>query len=143
MSKWPPRNSLNRPVPDAQSGYASPLRRAKGLGSARSGSGHWRLQRTTAVALIPLSVWFLAALIAQVSADRATASAWLGRPWVALPMILFLVVLFQHTRLGLQVILEDYIHSDRLKFALVTTVQAGCYLLMAIGIFSILLVALR
>lgn len=142
MSEWNRQDPINRPTPDASSGHAGPLRRAIGLGSAKSGTQHWWLQRLTAVALIPLSIWFLAALVAHTGADGATASAWLAQPWIALPTIVLLIVLFQHTRLGLQVVIEDYIHSVRLKFALITIVHASCYLLMAVGVFATLLIAL-
>lgn len=141
MSEWNRKDPLNRPMPDASSGRASALRRAAGLGSSRSGTEHWRLQRVTAVALVPLSVWFIAALIANAGAEHA--STWLARPWVALPMMVLVIVTFQHTRLGLQVVVEDYVHSDRLKFALVASVHAASYLLMAIGVFATLLIALK
>ena len=140
MSQWNRRDPINR---NPTTGYASALHRAIGLGSAKSGAYHWWLQRVTAVALVPLSVWFLAALIAQVVGGPATAGAWLGRPIVAIPMILLLVALFQHLRLGLQVIIEDYVHSDRIKFAAVAAAHGGCYALMVVGIFAILLIALR
>ena len=141
MSEWKRRDLLNRPAPDAIDGRASALRRAIGLGSAKSGAEHWWLQRVTAAALVPLSVWFIAALVVHVGADYADTSAWIGQPWIALPMSLLLIALFQHTRLGLQVIVEDYIHADRLKFGLVAAVHACCYLLMAIGIFAVLSIA--
>lgn len=140
MSQWNRRDPLNRNPASARS---TALHRAIGLGSAKSGAHHWWLQRVTAVALIPLSVWFLATLMAQVIAGHAAATAWLGRPLVAILMILLLVALFQHLRLGLQVIIEDYVHSDRIKFAAVAAAHGGCHALMAAGIFAILLIALR
>lgn len=141
MSEWNRRDPLNRPVPDAPSGYAGTLRRAVGLGSAKTGTEHWWLQRVTAAALVPLSVWFVAALIAHMAGDGATV--WLSHPLVAVPLLLLLITLFQHTRLGLQVIVEDYVHSDRLKFALVAAIHAACYALMAIGVFAVLLIVFR
>ena len=140
MSQWNRRDPLNRNPASARS---TPLHRAIGLGSAKSGAHDWRLQRATGVALVPLSVWFLATLIAQVIGGHATAAAWLGKPIVAILMILFLVAMFQHLRLGLQVIIEDYVHSDRMKFIAVAVVYGGCYALMVAGIFAILLIALH
>ena len=140
MSQWNRRDPLNRNPASARS---SALYRARGLGSAHSGAHHWLVQRVTAVALIPLSIWFLAALVAQVVGGHASATAWLGSPVVAILMILLLVALFQHLRLGLQVIIEDYVHSDRIKFAAVAAAHGGCYALMMIGVFAILLITLR
>ena len=140
MSKWNRHDPLNRNPASARS---TALHRAIGLGSAKSGAHDWWLQRATAVALVPLSVWFLAALMARVVGGHAAAAAWLGRPIVAILIILLLIALFQHLRLGLQVIIEDYVHSDRIKFAAVAVVYGGCYALMVAGIFAILLIALR
>lgn len=140
MSQWSRRDPLNRNPASARS---TALHRAIGLGSAKSGAHDWWLQRATAVALVPLSVWFLAALIAQVVGGHDAAAAWLAKPIVAILMILFLVAMFQHLRLGLQVIIEDYVHSDRIKFAAVAAVYGGCHALMVAGIFAILLIALR
>ena len=140
MSQWNRRDPLNRNPASARS---TALYRAIGLGSAKSGAHDWWLQRATAVALVPLSVWFLAALIAQVIGGHAVAATWLGRPSVAIMMILLLIALFQHLRLGLQVIIEDYVHSDRIKFAAVAAAHGGCYVLMVAGVFAILSIALR
>ncbi|MFC5582770.1 succinate dehydrogenase, hydrophobic membrane anchor protein [Rhodanobacter terrae] len=138
MSQWKRRDPLDRDPPE---GRASSLHRAMGLGSAKSGAHHWWLQRATAAALVPLSVWFLAELIAQMAKGHVAAAAWLGKPFVAIPMILLLVAMFQHLRLGLQVIIEDYVHSDRIKFAAVAAVHGACYTLMATGILA--MIALR
>jgi succinate dehydrogenase / fumarate reductase membrane anchor subunit len=140
MSEWHRNDPLNR---DVTGGRASALRRAIGLGSAKSGAGHWWLQRITAVALVPLTLWFMAGLIGHAWNGPAAVSAWLAQPLVALPTILLVVVLFQHTRLGLQVVIEDYVHADRPKFALVAATHAGCYGLMAVGIFSVLVIVFR
>ncbi len=140
MSHWNRRDPLNRNMPDGQ---ATALRRAVGLGSARTGVSHWWLQRATAIALLPLSVWFLAALLAQASGGHAALTAWLARPVTAMLMILLLVALFQHLRLGLQVVAEDYVHADRVKFAVVGAIHGICYALMTAGIFAILVIALR
>ena len=140
MSEWNRRDPLNR---NASGDRATALRRAIGLGSARSGVAHWWLQRATAAALVPLVVWFLATLVAHASDSHAVLTAWLARPLTAVLMILLLMALFQHLRLGLQVVAEDYIHVDRVKFAVVAGIHGICYALMTAGIFAILVIALR
>ena len=93
----------------------SPLRRAQGLGSARAGVEHWWTQRVTAVALIPLTLWFVAFLIALRGSDYNIVIAWLRAPVATILMVLLLIMLCYHMALGLQVVIEDYVHSDRVK----------------------------
>ncbi len=140
MSQWTRRDPLKRNLP---SGHATVLRRAMGLGSAGTGAAHWWLQRTTAVALIPLTIWFLAALLAHASGGLAMLHAWLARPLTAILMVLLLLALFQHLRLGLAVVAEDYVHSDRIRFAIIAAIHGICYALMAAGVFAVLMIALR
>jgi succinate dehydrogenase / fumarate reductase membrane anchor subunit len=93
----------------------SPLSRARGLGSAREGVAHWWMQRVTAVALIPLTLWFAASLIALTGSDYNTFIAWLKAPSVTILMVLLLIALCHHIGLGLRVVVEDYVHSDWVK----------------------------
>jgi succinate dehydrogenase / fumarate reductase membrane anchor subunit len=118
----------------------SPLARAIGLGSAKDGVGHWWAERVSAVALVPLTLWFAASIIAHTGSDYSTTVAWLRAPFVTTLMILLLVALFHHTALGLQVVIEDYIHSD-VKFAAVIAVRLGCFALATVGIMAVLSVA--
>jgi succinate dehydrogenase membrane anchor subunit len=90
----------------------SPLARAIGLGSAKEGVGAWWAERVSAVALIPLTLWFAASLIAHIGSDYTAFVAWLRIPLVTTLMILLLITLFYHAALGLQVVIEDYIHSS-------------------------------
>ena len=122
--------------------FRSPLARAEGLGSAKSGTRHWWLQRVSAIALVPLTVWFLAAIIAHAGADYATFTTWLRTPIAMAGTILLLLALFHHSALGLQVIIEDYIHSGS-KFALLIAVRLGCYGLAVVGTVAVLCVAFR
>jgi succinate dehydrogenase / fumarate reductase membrane anchor subunit len=115
----------------------SPLARAQGLGSAKDGAKRWWAERVSAVALLPLTLWFLGSVIAHVGSDYATVIGWLKTPLGSLPMILLLLALFHHTALGLQVVIEDYIHSDA-KFAAVITVRLACFALASAGIVAIL-----
>jgi succinate dehydrogenase / fumarate reductase membrane anchor subunit len=117
----------------------SPLGRVRGLGSAKDGTGHWWAQRLTALALIPLTLWFCIAVIAMTGADHATVAAWAGSPLVAGLLLLLLVATFYHAALGLQVIIEDYVHHEMTKLVLVLAVKAASLVLALVGILSVLL----
>jgi succinate dehydrogenase / fumarate reductase membrane anchor subunit len=119
----------------------SPLARAMGLGSAREGVEHWWMERVSAVALVPLTMWFVAAIIAHTGSDYDTFIAWLRTPLANVLMILLVIALFHHTALGLQVVIEDYVHSG-IKFAALVAVRLGCFALAAAGIVSALRIAL-
>ena len=101
----------------------APLARARGLGSAKEGSHHWWHQRLTAIALVPLSLWFIFSLISMVGADYMTVVYWLRLPFVSVLLILFIVFLFYHTVLGLQVVIEDYIDSEWQKISSIILVK--------------------
>jgi succinate dehydrogenase / fumarate reductase, membrane anchor subunit len=115
----------------------SPLGQAIGLGSAKNGVEHWWLQRVTAVALVPLTVWFAASLIAHVGNDYATFIAWVRTPIAAILMALLLIGLFYHMALGLQVVIEDYLHSG-MKIPALLVMRVGCFALAVVGIFATL-----
>lgn len=87
------------------------LRRVRHLGSARDGLKEWRLQRWTALALIPLGLYFTASLLSLATSEQATATAWLGSPVPALLTLLFLVALFAHALVGIRSVFDDYVHS--------------------------------
>lgn len=118
----------------------SPLKRAAGLGSAHHGVGRWWLERLTAVALVPLALWFVAAIIALGGRGHADVVAWLGEPRAALLMVLLLAAVFAHLSLGLQVVIEDYVHS-KAKAAALFAVRFGCAALAAAGILATLRIA--
>jgi succinate dehydrogenase / fumarate reductase membrane anchor subunit len=115
----------------------SPLGRALGLGSAREGVKPWWFERVTAVALVPLTLWFAASLITLTGSDYSTFVAWLRAPLAALLMVLLLIALFSHLALGLRVVLEDYIHS-KAKIPALLAVRFGCFALAAAGILATL-----
>ena len=119
----------------------SPLARAIGLGSAKEGVGAWWAERISAVALVPLTLWFAASIIAHTGSDYATFIAWLKTPMAATLMILLLIVLFYHTALGLQVVIEDYVHSAA-RFAAVIAVRLGCCAFAIAGVMATLRIAL-
>ena len=86
----------------------TPLARARGLGSAKDGLSHWWVQRLTAIALIPLVVWFAISLVMLTGADYGIVRAWIGSPLVMVLLILTIAIGLHHGQLGLQVVLEDY-----------------------------------
>jgi succinate dehydrogenase / fumarate reductase membrane anchor subunit len=114
-----------------------PLARARGLGSAKGGVEHWWAERVSAIALVPLTLWFVASIIAHTGSNYATFTAWLRTPTAAVLMVLLLIALFHHTALGLQVVIEDYIHSEA-KFAAMVAVRLGCFALAVTGIVTTL-----
>lgn len=101
----------------------TPLSRARGLGSAKDGLHHWWAQRLTAVALVPLVVWFAVSLVMLSGADQAIVRAWIGSPVVMVLLILTIGIGLHHGQLGMQVVIEDYIHGDGLKLALIVAIK--------------------
>jgi succinate dehydrogenase / fumarate reductase membrane anchor subunit len=114
---------------------------AQGLGSAREGVGHWWMQRVTAVALVPLTLWFAASLMAHTRSDYGAFIQWLRTPFTTVLMVLLLIALFYHMALGLQVVVEDYVHTDRIKVPTVVVIHLGCFALAAAGIIATLRIA--
>jgi succinate dehydrogenase / fumarate reductase membrane anchor subunit len=101
----------------------TPLARARGLGSAKDGVGHWWAQRLTAIALIPLVVWFAISLVMLSGADYTVVRAWIGSPLVMMLLVLTIAVGLHHAQLGMQVVIEDYVGSDGWKLALIVIVK--------------------
>ena len=120
----------------------SPVGRAIGLGSAKEGVEHWWLQRVTAVALVPLALWFVVAVIRLSGADIDTVRDWVGHPLPSILLVLLLIATFWHTSLGLQVVIEDYVHTDLAKLGLLIVVRLACFALAVAGIFAVLSMAL-
>lgn len=118
----------------------SPFGRAAGLGSAKEGVEHWWRERVTAVALLPLTVWFIASLVTHSSGDYTAFVVWLKTPLATCMMILLLIALFYHAALGLQVIIEDYVHSAIKISALILT-RLTCFGLAATGVLAVLRIA--
>jgi succinate dehydrogenase / fumarate reductase membrane anchor subunit len=93
----------------------SPLGRVLGLGSAKDGTGHWWAQRVSAVALIPLTLWFMLSLLSLPALDYATVRAWLSVPLSSVLALLLVAVLTYHSYLGTTVVIEDYVHAAGTK----------------------------
>ena len=117
--------------------YRAPLARVRGLGAAKSGTEHFWLQRVTAVGLVPLTVIFVIYLLGLVGADLAAVKATLGRPVPATITILLVVASFWHAKLGLQVIIEDYVHHEGAKLVSLLLLSFAC---VAIGLATVLAV---
>jgi succinate dehydrogenase / fumarate reductase membrane anchor subunit len=107
-----PSTTPSTPPPTTTRGIAA---RVQAQASTRQGAKTWLRERATALALVPLSLWFLAAAFSLAGASHAEAKAWLAGPLATTALILFLVVLFEHARLGVRVIVEDYVHREPAK----------------------------
>jgi succinate dehydrogenase / fumarate reductase membrane anchor subunit len=114
------------------------LRRVRHLGSAREGLREWRLQRLTAIALIPLGLWFVASMLRLAVSDRVTAAAWLGAPVPALVTILFLLAIFAHAVVGVRSVLDDYVHTRARLVAADLLVRAAAFILGGAGVLAVL-----
>lgn len=125
----------------AKGGLRSELGRVRGLGSAKEGVHHWWAQRVSAIALVPLSLWFAAHIVFLADVDRATAIQWLGSPLTLGLMSLFLIALTYHAVLGLQVVIEDYVHAEAAKLVLLLVIQFAGFALAAAGIVAMLVIA--
>jgi succinate dehydrogenase membrane anchor subunit len=101
----------------------TPLKRVRALGSAKSGVGQWWWERLTAVALIPLSLWFVWLVLRLPHLDFASAHAVVATPWTTLLLILFTSIGFWHGQLGLQVIIEDYVHTRWIELTLLVAIR--------------------
>jgi succinate dehydrogenase / fumarate reductase membrane anchor subunit len=119
----------------------SPLGRVLGLGSAKEGVEHWWRQRTTALLLVPLTLWFVISAIGLIGADRAAIAAWMHNPMAAVFMILLIVATFYHAALGLQVVIEDYVHGEAARITTLLAMRLLCILFVLRGVLAVLKLA--
>ncbi len=120
----------------------SPLSRARGLGSAKSGVHHFWIQRLTAIALIPLTLWFVFSVANLAGGDYQAVRWWVSYPSVAVMLVLFIAVSFYHAALGVQVVVEDYVGHEGFKLLLILGSKFGLTVLGLASIFAVLKVAL-
>lgn len=120
----------------------SPLARVLGHGSAKEGVHHWWVQRLTSVALVPLTVWFVVSVLSLPSLDHATVSAWVGQLWTSVFLILFVLTAAWHSQLGVQVVVEDYIHGSGMKTLTLSLVTFFHVVVAVAGVLAVLKVAL-
>jgi succinate dehydrogenase / fumarate reductase, membrane anchor subunit len=118
-------------------GSGTNIGKVRGLGSAKHGGGHWISQRTSAVGNLLLTTWLVVSLFMMPNFDQGTLAQWLAQPTVAVPMILMLVSIYWHVRLGLQVLIEDYVHDDALKFGAITLLNFYVVASLVFGIFVV------
>ncbi|HEY8159771.1 MAG TPA: succinate dehydrogenase, hydrophobic membrane anchor protein [Methylobacter sp.] len=112
--------------------YRTPLSRAKGLGSAKSGTGHWWMQRVTSVAMVPLSFWLIKFLGLSLTAPYQQTVDWLTSPINTICVIAWIIAVFYHAALGLQVVIEDYVAAEGPKIISIWAVNlAFLFLAMA------------
>jgi succinate dehydrogenase / fumarate reductase membrane anchor subunit len=123
--------------------FRNPLKVALGLGSSRHGLGHWWVQRLTAIALIPLVVWFVVMVLSLVHSDYATARVAIAKPRNAVLLVTFLATAFWHGERGLQVVVEDWITSRRKQVALRVLIQFAAVLVVLSSLLAVLQIALR
>lgn len=117
--------------------HDTPIKRVRGLGSAHHGAHHWLVQRFTAIGNLVLSIWLIASSIGLPDLSYATVSKWLAQPVSATAMILLVISTFWHARLGLQVLIEDYLHNSGTKFAALAALNLTVIGGGAFAIFSV------
>jgi succinate dehydrogenase / fumarate reductase membrane anchor subunit len=119
----------------------TPLHKVRGLGASHSGTGHFWRERVSAVALAPLSLWFAYVMLGLAGTSEVTALQFLAHPWNALLMGAFVAISLYHMRLGLQVVIDDYIHSAGLKIFLVLMILLAVLVIGGLSLFAIIRIA--
>lgn len=119
----------------------SPLGRVLSRGAAKSGVAHWWVQRVSAVALVPLTLWFLIELVSLPLADHASVRAWIADGWTPVALVLLIGTTSWHSALGVQVVIEDYVHHALLKLASLLVSTMLHVLVGVAGIYAVLRVA--
>lgn len=119
----------------------SSLGRARGLGAAKTGSAHWWAERLTAVALLPLVLYFVLSVLMLKGADHAAMAAYMAEPWNAVLFIALIVTMFHHLDMGMQVVIEDYVRADATRIAALLVIKAAIYLMALACLISVLKLA--
>jgi len=123
-------------------GNGTSIGRVRGLGSAKSGSHHWLLQRFTAIGNLLLVGWLVISLMLMPNFDYTTVREWISQPLPATAMALLIISSFWHARLGMQVMLEDYVHEDANKFACIVALNLVAFAGAAFGLLCVIRLAL-
>ncbi|MFN3387642.1 MAG: succinate dehydrogenase, hydrophobic membrane anchor protein [Allosphingosinicella sp.] len=119
----------------------TPIARVRGLGSARSGAHHWWVERLTSVSTFVLFLWLAVSLLRLPALDHATVTAWLASPLAAVPMLLLVASTFWHLKLGLQVVIEDYVHEEGTKMFALVLLNFFVIAAAAMALFAVLKIA--
>jgi succinate dehydrogenase / fumarate reductase membrane anchor subunit len=122
--------------------FRTPLYNVRGLGSAKSGTHHWWMQRVTALALLPLMLWLAWSLASLSALDYMAARAWVASPITSVLLISTLLALFYHANLGLQVVIEDYVHAEGVKFVSLIALKFVSVLLALASVLAVLRISL-
>jgi succinate dehydrogenase / fumarate reductase membrane anchor subunit len=121
--------------------FRTPIARVRGLGAARAGLAHWKMQRLTAISNVLLVLWFMFSVMALSGSGYEQVRAWLASPLTASLMVLLIISTFYHARLGLQVVVEDYVHHEGLKMASIVAIVLIALALAVACIVAVLKVA--
>lgn len=130
-----------QPVDQASITMETPLARVRGLGPAGEGAEHWWHERTSSIATLLLLVWLVVSLLRLPALDHPTLVEWLSKPFAAVPMLLLVVAVFWHSRLGLRVIVEDYVHDEGGKLAWLLVIDFAAILAGGLAAFAVLGIA--
>lgn len=122
--------------------FRSPRSQAVGLGSAKHGFSHWWWQRVTAVALVPLCLWFVCSVLSLLGNGYDAATAWLSSPVNATLMMVFVLAMLYHAQTGLQTVIEDYVHTKWLNLTMLLIVKFAAVVMAVLATISVLKVAL-
>jgi succinate dehydrogenase membrane anchor subunit len=125
------------PGREPQEDFRTPLKRARGLGSGKSGVSHWWWQRVTAVLLLILVPWLVGLLVSLVGVDVDTARTIVAKPWNAIPLAAFVIGAFWHAKLGIQVVIEDYVHTRWVEVALQLLVTFLCAIAALASLYAL------
>jgi succinate dehydrogenase / fumarate reductase membrane anchor subunit len=121
--------------------YETPIARVRGLGSARSGAHHWWIERLTSVSTLILFVWLIVSLLRLPSLGFESVTSWLASPLAAVPMLLLILSTFWHLKLGLQVVVEDYVHEEGTRLFSIVLINFFAIAGAALAIFAVLKIA--
>jgi succinate dehydrogenase / fumarate reductase membrane anchor subunit len=115
----------------------SQLGRARGHGAAKAGTEHWLAERVSALALVPLSVWFIVSILSLLGAEQRDVAAWIRHPFNAAMLLALILATFHHAQLGMQVVFEDYVHGPRRRTVIVLATKGGALLLGLIAALAV------
>jgi succinate dehydrogenase / fumarate reductase membrane anchor subunit len=123
------------------SSLETPLHKVQGLGASHSGTGHFWRQRITALALVPLGLWFTFAVLGMVGTNEVVVLSFLAHPWNALLMAAFAVIMLYHMSLGLQVVVDDYVHSTGMKIFCILMIRFVVIAAISTCLFALIRIA--
>lgn len=119
-----------------------PLAKVKGMGASGEGSRHWWHQRLSALVLIPLTIWFLFSIVDHLGESRQMVLQWIAHPLTAICLIVYSMSMLYHAQLGIQVVIEDYVHRRGLRLTLLLLAKAVLLICGVLAVFSVLRIAL-